>query len=102
MTRPIIVVIMTSALIGCSHHASVREEMTWKCDPGRTAHNPRAQSVMFLFVKNPAIGTLHAAPGLCDQLQAGGKPVVAVEYDVWGNSADGVHGYRAVKIVSFR
>jgi hypothetical protein len=98
MIRPILIAIAMSALIGCSHHASVREEMTWKCDPERTAQNPRAQSVMFLFVKKPAIGSLHAAPGFCDQLKAAGKPVVAVEYDVWGNSADGVHGFRAVKI----
>lgn len=86
------------ALIACSHHASVREEMTWKCEQGRTAQSPHAQAVMFLFVKNSAIGAMHAGPWLCDQLKAAGKPVVTVEYDVWGNSVDGVHGFRPVKI----
>ena len=98
MVRALTAVLATAIMVGCNRHALVREEMTWQCEPGRAAQVPLAQPVTFSFVKNPAIGELHAAPGLCDQLRATGKPVVVVEYDVWGNSIDGAHGFRAVKI----
>jgi hypothetical protein len=53
---------------------------------------------MFLVAKNPAIGALHAGPGSCDQLNAEGKPVIAVEYDVRGTPSTAFMGSEAVKI----
>jgi hypothetical protein len=98
MARIVIAMLGLGVLIGCNRHAHVREEMTWECQPGRAAQIPSAQPVLFRFVKNSGIAALHAAPGLCDQLQAAGKPIVTIDYEVWGNSVDGLHGFRALTI----
>ena len=98
MARVITAMLAIGVLAGCNRHTHTREEMTWECQNGRADGIPPAQPVMFRFVKNPAIATLHAAPGLCDQLKSTGKPVVRIEYEVWGNSVDGLHGFRAVTI----
>jgi hypothetical protein len=76
----------------------MREAMTWKCEPGRVAQDPTLQGVAFSFVKNPELGVLLAAPGLCTQLQAIGKPTVTIDYDVWGNPVEGLTGYQAKRI----
>src|SRR6266404_1307266 len=98
MTRVATTILVIGVLAGCNRHAHTREEMTWECQNGRAALMPLAQPVMFRFVKNPGIATLHAALGLCDQLKATGKPVVTIEYEVWGNSVEGLNGFRAVTI----
>lgn len=85
-------------LSACNHHASVRAVMKWRCDAEETKRAPENQFVIFSFVENPAMATMHASPSLCDRLTASGKSTVMIDYDVWGNSFDGLKGYKATKI----
>jgi hypothetical protein len=73
--------------------------MTWKCAPEHyTRDYPKAQPVRFRFIEDPRFEDVVSGKGLCDQLKASGKKVVVVEFDTWGDSVQGLIGYRYVSI----
>ena len=91
------------AATGCSlsplRHVREQKEMTWKCVPELSrADSPGYQAVRFRFVQDPRYGEVNLARGLCDQLTSAGKAVVLVDFEAWGNSSQGLVGYREITI----
>ncbi len=84
---------------GCDRHVRVVKEMIWECAPERYMREyPDAQPVRFRFVENPHHEVVTSGRGLCDQLEASGKKVVSVEFDVFGNRWNGLHGFNDVAV----
>ncbi len=95
----LVVLLSLLAATGCDRHRKVSKAMTWRCAPERyNPGYPAAQPVLFHFVENPHHEMLIYGGGLCDQLESSGKPVVSVEFDVWGSRRGGVRGIHEVKI----
>jgi hypothetical protein len=87
------------AMTGCNHSVRVTEQMTWECAPDRyMPQYPDPQPVRFRFVEDPRFEDVVSGRGLCDQLRRSGKSVVAVEFEAWGNSRRGLHGYREIAV----
>jgi hypothetical protein len=84
---------------GCDHHYRASFDMTWECTPElNKPEYPNAQTVRLRFVQDPAYFEEIAGRGLCDELKASNQSVVNVEYDMWGNSFNGLHGFNEVSI----
>ena len=87
--------------IGCrfpDRHMTVQETMTWACAPDRVTRDyPEAQAVRLRFVDNPAYEEVVFGKGLCESLSSA-KSVVTVEFNVSGNSHQGLVGYHVVSI----
>jgi hypothetical protein len=89
---------------GCSlwspvQHVRVQKEMTWRCAPELArADLPGYQAVRIRFAQDPRYGEVVVAKGLCDQLTSAARPVVLVDFDAWGNSRQGLVGFREVAI----
>jgi hypothetical protein len=97
---------MTAALLaslslatGCTRHVDITKEMTWECAPEHyMPQYPEAQPVRFRFVEDPQFEELVSGRGLCDQLKACGRRVVAVKFETEGNSIRGLIGFREVSV----
>jgi hypothetical protein len=55
---------------------------------------PDAQPVRLRFVEDPHYEEVVSGRGLCDQLTRSARPVVLVDFDVWGNWYRGLVGWR--------
>jgi len=90
---------LLSAAAGCSRQIKVTEQMTWECAPEHyMSQYPEAQPVRFRFVEDPQFEEVVSGRGLCDQLKASGKKIVAVEYETWGDSSSGLIGFREIAV----
>ena len=84
---------------GCTHDIQVSKQMTWECAPEHYMRDyPQAQPVRFRFVEDPTFEDVISGKGLCDQLKASRKKVVVMEFDTWGNSVQGLIGFREVSV----
>jgi hypothetical protein len=85
--------------VGCERRFVVEERMTWECAPELSMQQyPDAQPVRFRFVENPQFEEVEFGRGLCDQLNAAGRNVVVIKYEVWGNHSRGLIGFRPLLI----
>jgi hypothetical protein len=86
-------------LTGCDRYVRVQKEMTWECaQEHQTPGYTEAQLVRFRYLEDPAYEEQTSGRSLCDQLKASGKKVVIVEFEAWGNSLRGLHGFREVAV----
>jgi hypothetical protein len=93
------VLFMVLLLTGCNHSVRVIKQMTWQCAPDRyMPQYPEAQPVRLTFVEDPHFEDIVSGRGLCDQLRTSGKVVVAVEFEAWGNTREGLEGYRELSV----
>ena len=77
----------------------VTKLMNWECAPDRyMPAYPEAQPVRFRYVENPHYEEVVSGRGLCDQLKSGGKTVVAVEYELWGDHVRGLRGFTEIAV----
>jgi hypothetical protein len=77
----------------------VAKPMNWECAPDRyTPAYPDAQPVRLRFVENPHFEEVVSGRGLCDQLKNGGKTVVPVDYELWGDRVNGLRGFTALAV----
>jgi hypothetical protein len=82
-------------IAGCYREVRTVKQMTWECEPAWDRHNyPEVQSVRFRYIDAPRYSELVPGRHLCDDLRASGKPVVLVEFVVFGDPWDGVRGTR--------
>lgn len=86
-------------LTGCYREVHVIKQMSWACEPkwDRTDY-PGVQSVRFFYEEAPNRSELLPGRHLCDKLKASGRPVVNMEFVVFGNPWDGAQGYRIERI----
>ncbi len=92
----VIIALGCVCLCGCDRHVTVTKAMTWACDAG--FHDPQAPELEMLrlrFVENPKYEEDVAGPHLCSAVKG---PVVDATFDVWGNSAMGLHGYNPIAL----
>jgi hypothetical protein len=92
-----VILVVAVALIcsGCDRHVHVTKEMAWECLP---AEREIAKPVRFRYVEDPEYFDVVSGQGLCQRLQASAKRTAQVTYEVWGNSFQGLHGYRIESI----
>lgn len=77
----------------------VTKPMNWECAPDRyMPAYPDAQPVRLRFVENPHFEEVVSGRGLCDQLKSGGKTVVPVEYELWGDRINGLRGFSEISV----
>jgi len=94
-----LVVLLALVSTGCDHHYRARFKMTWECTPKlNKPEYPNAQTVRLRFVQDPAYFQEISGRVLCDQLKASSQSVVNVEYEMWGESFHGLHGFHEVSI----
>ncbi|MGH8338505.1 MAG: hypothetical protein ACRETL_17145 [Gammaproteobacteria bacterium] len=77
----------------------VTKEMNWECAPDSyMPAYPDAQPVRFRYLENPRYEEVVFGRGLCDQLKNNGKPVVPVEYELWGDRINGLRGFSEIAV----
>lgn len=75
------------------------KQMRWECAPEHyMPAYPEAQPVRFRYVENPHFDEIASGRGLCDQLKSRDKPVVAVEFEVWGDRVRGLRGFNEIAV----
>src|SRR5579863_173985 len=87
--------------ISCEREIRVRvaEPMSWECVPEHyMPAYPEAQPVRFRFVEDTHYEEVVSGRGLCDQLKNGGKPVVTVEFELWGDKVRGLRGWNEIAV----
>jgi hypothetical protein len=92
----VLAAILSLALVtACSREVRVTRQMTWECVPQYDRPGfPNVQTVLMKYVENPRFTELEPGTHLCDQLKAIGRLQVPVQFVVFGNWWDGMHGYR--------
>jgi hypothetical protein len=89
--------------LSCEREVRLRvtKQMTWECAPDHyMPAYPEAQPVRFRYVENPHHEVVQSGRGLCDQLKRAGQPVVAVEFELWGDRVRGLRGFNAIAVDS--
>jgi hypothetical protein len=97
----IVALFLLFAALHTEREVRVRETklMNWECAPDRyMPAYPEAQPVRFRYVDNPRYEEVVSGQGLCDQLKSGGKTVVAVEYELFGNRIQGLRGFHEISV----
>ena len=97
----VVVLFLLFAAFRTEREVRVRETklMNWECAPDRYMPAfPEAQPVRFRYVENPHYEEVVSGRGLCDQLKSGGKTVVAVEYELWGDRIRGLRGFNEIAV----
>jgi len=87
--------------ISCEREIRVRvaKLMSWECAPEHyMPAYPEAQPVRFRFVEDTHYEEVVSGRGLCDQLKNGGKPVVTVEFELWGDKVRGLRGWNEIAV----
>ncbi len=102
MKRLIIIVSMLLVcliLAGCERRKYVTGAMTWECAPEeyKPGYYARADEyVRFRFVKDPHWFDVQSSKNLCSDMHKAARPVVDVEFELWGYSH--LHGYRVKSV----
>jgi hypothetical protein len=97
----IVVAFLFFPFFGCEREVRLRvtKEMTWECAPEHyMAAYPEAQPVRFRYVENPHHEVVQSGRGLCDQLKNTGKPLAAVEFELFGDRVRGLRGFNAIAV----
>jgi hypothetical protein len=79
--------LLASGLIGCGRRVNVTKQMTWECAPDEynaTYYARPDEYVRFRFVEEPRCFEVESARNLCAELRSIGKPVVSVNFEVFG------------------
>jgi len=79
--------VLVLILIGCTRTVNVAKQMTWECAPEeyKTGYYARPDEyVRFRYVDEPHCSEVESARNLCAELRLIGKPVVSVDFEVWG------------------
>jgi len=87
--------------LGCEREVRlvVTKQMSWECAPEHyMPAYPDAQPVRFRYVENPHYEEVTSGRGLCDQLKSAGKPVVAVEFELFGDMVRGLRGFNEIAV----
>lgn len=74
--------------------------MTWECAPEeyKPAFTARPDEyVRFRFVKDPHWFEVESGKSLCSDMQKAARPVVTVEFELWGRSHT-LQGYRVTSV----
>lgn len=82
------------------HSVRIQKQMTWESAPEeyKSAFYAKPDEyVRFRFVENPHCFEVESAKDLGAELRKAEKPVVSVEFEVWGGS-HGVRGYRMLAV----
>jgi preprotein translocase subunit SecG len=95
----LVAALITTVVLLSDRYFSVAEKMTWQCAPDQyQSWAPLAQPVRFRYLENPQYEEVASGKGLCDELKGSGRNVVLVEFAVWGNSFQGLRGFREVSV----
>src|ERR1700724_546277 len=79
---------------GCHRDVRISKQMTWQCEPSQDQKGyPDVQSVRFRFLESPSYSELVPGSHLCDSLRAQRKPIVTVDFTIFGDSWNGMRGY---------
>jgi hypothetical protein len=97
----IAVIFLLFPSLGCEREVRLRvtKQMSWECAPEHYMRAyPEAQPVRFRYVENPHHEVVQSGRGLCDQLKSAGKPVVAVEFELFGDKVRGLRGFNPIAV----
>ena len=91
---------MFTAAVACQRTAVVTKEMTWECAPEeyKPAFVAKPDDYVRLrFVENPHCFEVESRDDFCTVLRSYRKPVVNVEFQVWGGRWS-AQGYRLSRV----